>query len=206
VEKTRRSETTSTDDEKFIVPYQRNPHFKGREELLTKLHTKLCEIIPDQYNHRVALYGLGGVGKTQLALEYVHKHWQIKTYDRVYWVNAVSQATLFTGLQEIGLCTNCVPDNTDLKPPDIAARVLRWLNVQEKWVLVLDNLDDASVVDGYLPDTAPERHTIITTRNEHCDHIPAEGLRVKVLDISEATELLLRRSQVGSDRETQRPK
>ena len=182
----------STDEEKFIVPYQRNPHFKGRSDLLTKLHSKLCETLPDQYNHRVALFGLGGVGKTQLALEYVYQHWESQMYERVYWVSAVNQATLFSGLQEIGLRTHCVPDNTDLKPLDIAAKVLRWLNAQEKWLLILDNLDDVTVVDGYLPDTAPERHTIITTRNRHCDDIPSEGLEVGVLGITEATQLLLK--------------
>src|SRR5947199_10791190 len=75
----------SSGQDKFMVPYQRNPYFKGRTELLETLHSKLCEILPDRYNHRIALYGLGGVGKTQLALEYVNRHWDKKTYDQVYW-------------------------------------------------------------------------------------------------------------------------
>jgi Cdc6-like AAA superfamily ATPase len=65
-----------------MVPYQRNANFTGRADLLTKLSTKLCDIIPKSWNHRVALYGLGGVGKTQLALEYVYAH--KGQYDRVY--------------------------------------------------------------------------------------------------------------------------
>jgi tetratricopeptide (TPR) repeat protein len=153
--------------------------------------------MPDQYNHRVALYGLGGVGKTQLALEYIYRHWQSKTYERIYWVSAVSQATLFKGLQEIGVRTHCLSETMDLKPSDIAAKVLRWLNSQEKWLFILDNLDDVTVVDGYLPETAPERHTIITTRNQHCDDIPAEGLEVGVLSIPEATQLLLKRAKIS---------
>jgi len=190
-------------DDKFIVPYQRNPHFKGRSHLLTKLHDKLCETIPDQYNHRVALYGLGGVGKTQLALEYVYTHRENGTYDRVYWVSAVSEATLFAGLREIGLRTNCIlTTDTGLKPSEIASTVLRWLNKQEKWLLIIDNLDDMSVVDGYLPETAPDRHTIITTRSQHCDDIPAEGLEVGVLDITGATQLLLARAKVGTVADT----
>jgi tetratricopeptide (TPR) repeat protein len=186
------------DEVKFIVPYQRNPHFKGRGELLTKLQKKLCEIVPDQHNHRVALYGLGGVGKTQLALEYVYRHWQSKTYDRVYWISAVSQATLFTGLREIGVRAQCVPENTDLKPSDIAKSVLRWLNAQsDKWLFVIDNLDDITVVDEYLPDTAVEQHTLITTRNQHCDDIPAERLEVGILEINEAKQLLLSRAKLA---------
>jgi tetratricopeptide (TPR) repeat protein len=195
-----------TDEGKFIVPYHRNPYFKGRSEFLTKLHNKLCETVPDNYNHRVALYGLGGVGKTQLALEYVHTHWQRKTYERVYWVSAVNQATLWAGLQEIGVQTNCIAVGTNLNPSQIAATVLRWLNEQDKWLLVIDNLDDVTVVDGYLPDAAPERHTLITTRNQHCDDIPAEGLEVGVLEIAEATQLLLTRAKVGPVGETSKGK
>ena len=100
----------ATGEDKFIVPYQRNPHFKGRSDLLTELFNKLCETLPDQYNHRVALYGLGGVGKTQLALQYVHTHWESKTYERVYWISAVNQASLLAGFQEIGVRTQCLPE------------------------------------------------------------------------------------------------
>ena len=186
-------------EEKCIVPYERNPHFKGRADLLKRLYDKLCQRLPDQYNHRLALYGLGGVGKTQLALEYVYQHYRDnQTYDRVYWVSADSQASFFTALQEIGVRTHCLPENKDLKPPEIAARVICWLNEQENLLFVLDNLDDISVAEEYLLEMAPRRHMLITTRNEHCDDIPAEGLQVPVLDTSEAIELLLRRSKVGA--------
>jgi len=193
------NKTNAQTEEKFIVPYERNPHFKGRAELLKALYDKLCQSLPDQYNHRVALYGLGGVGKTQLALEYVYQHYRDnQTYDRVYWVSADSQASFFTALQEIGVRTHCVPETADLKPPEIATRVIRWLNTQESLLFVLDNLDDISVAEEYLLEMAPRRHMLITTRNEHCDDIPAEGLQVPVLDTSEAIELLLRRSKVAA--------
>lgn len=54
----------------FMVPYEENVHFTGREKLLATLCTMLCETSSKQWDHRVALYGLGGVGKTQLALRY----------------------------------------------------------------------------------------------------------------------------------------
>jgi hypothetical protein len=50
----------------FMVPYQRNPHFIGRDEQLNQLRIILCDAKPKQ---RIALYGLGGIGKTQLAIE-----------------------------------------------------------------------------------------------------------------------------------------
>jgi tetratricopeptide (TPR) repeat protein len=88
----------------------------------------------------------------------------------------------------------------------MAKNVLRWLNAQSnKWLFVIDNLDDITVVDEYLPNTAVEQHTLITTRNQHCDDIPAEGLEVGVLEIIEAKQLLLTRAKlarsVGQTRE-----
>jgi hypothetical protein len=68
---TRITERTSIED-KFIVPYQRNPQFTGRKAVLVELKEKLYSQAPRRYNHRIALYGMGGVGKTQCALEYVY--------------------------------------------------------------------------------------------------------------------------------------
>lgn len=65
-----------------MVPYQRNVHFTGREKLLALLLNELHRERPQRWNHRLALYGLGGVGKTQLALEYAYS--QKESYEGVY--------------------------------------------------------------------------------------------------------------------------
>ena len=187
-------------DDKFIVPYQKNEHFTGRQSLLAKLCGKLCETEPKQYNHRVALYGLGGVGKTQLALEYVYTHKAL--HDRVYWLSGVDQVSLLSGFQEIAKRTQCISDTTDLSPSDVAKSVLSWLNQQQGWLLVIDNLDDASVVDDYLPERSPGRLTLLTTRNPNSDEFQAEALEVGVLDNDDAIELLSIRSKVGSVSDT----
>ena len=136
-------------NDKFMVPYQRNVNFTGRKSLLTELRAKLCDIAPASWNHRVALYGLGGVGKTQLALEYVHSHKD--DYGRIYWISAVSEATVFAGFEEIARRTRCVAFQ-HLSPSGIARAVLEWLNLQEDWLLVIDNLDQIEVIGDYLPD------------------------------------------------------
>lgn len=177
----------------FIVPYQKNVNFTGREELLGELYMMLCDTAPFRYNHRVALYGLGGVGKTQVALQYVHTH--KPKYERIFWISGAREATLFSGFEEIAKRTKCISTIDDTTPSEVAKGVVEWLNTQESWLLVIDNLDDVTVVNGYLPDPSPGRHTLITTRNRHCDHIPAKGLHVDVLSTNDATELLLTRIQ-----------
>ena len=182
-------------NDRFMVPYQKNEHFTGRQSLLAKLCEKLCDTAPKQYNHRVALYGLGGVGKTQIALEYVYTHRAL--HDRIYWLSGVDQATLLSGFQEIAKRTRCIDETMDLNPSDVAKSVLSWLNQQSDWLLVIDNLDDPTVVEDYLPERSPGRLTLVTTRNPNSDEFQAEAFEVGVLDNDDAIELLSIRSKVG---------
>ena len=71
--KTHNKELTSNEESKFVIGYQENPKFTGRKAFLLTLKQKLFEQIPKQYNHRIALYGIGGIGKMQTALKYVSK-------------------------------------------------------------------------------------------------------------------------------------
>jgi NB-ARC domain len=157
------------------------------------LHDKLFDEKQEEYIHRVALYGLGGVGKTQVAIEYVVTHQDY--YTGIYWMTAVNQAELFSGFQNIASKTGCVTISMD--PTDMAKAVLEWLGKQDRWLLVLDNMDDICVASDYLPCIrSGGGHLLITTRDPNTIGIPAEGLEVDVLDVSEAKALLLRRSNL----------
>jgi tetratricopeptide (TPR) repeat protein len=193
---------TSFKDVKFIVPYKQNVHFTGRESLLDEIRTKLHERVSKKWNHQVALYGLGGIGKTQLALEYVHRNRE--HYERVYWISAASQATMFSGFEVIAKQTRCLRDETNTSPSEVAKGVLRWLDEQRNWLIVLDNLDDILVLDGYLPNTATHKHTLVTTRNPNSEHIPAEGILVGVYDADDAIDLLSTRTGIENISEAER--
>jgi tetratricopeptide (TPR) repeat protein len=179
--------------QQFMVPYQRNRHFTGRDELLELLHDRLCEKKPKQYNHRIALYGLGGVGKTQVALEYIYRYQEY--YDTIYWISGADEAALLSGFQEIARRTGCV--ELSLKPADVALGVLTHLHQQRRWLFIIDNLDDESLLEGYLPEIRDGGHTLITTRNQDVLSIPAEGFEVGILRPVEAAELLCTRSQIS---------
>ena len=152
----------------FLVPCNRNPHFTGRDDFLIQLTEMLSQTKPKQYNHRVAIYGMGGIGKTQLAIEYIHRY--KARYTGIYWISGVDQAALLSGFQDIATVTGCVPINADLSPAEVARAVLSWLASVDGWLLVMDNLDDISVVDGYLPIMKEGGHTLITTRNPEKSH------------------------------------
>jgi tetratricopeptide (TPR) repeat protein len=176
---------------RFLVPYDENPHFVGREELRKTLREKLVTVAEKQYSHRVALYGLGGVGKTQTALAYVYAH--RSDYDAIYWITGVNQASLLSGFQDIAKAGG-LQGTHEMEPTDVARVVLEWLRSQDNWLLVIDNLDDFEVAKRYLPAREVSKHTIITTRNPNFIDIPAEGIEISTLDPKDAIELLLLRS------------
>ena len=177
-----------------MMPYERNPYFLGRDDLLIDLRQKLQETKPKQYNHRVAIYGTGGVGKTQIAIEYVYRH--EKDYNDIYWVSALDQAALLSGFQEIGEKTGCLAGTMALKPVEVANAVIAWLRLRENWLLIVDNLDDITVADGLLPATQNGGHTLITTRNPNAKNIPAEGLEIPLLNENDSIDLLFIRSDI----------
>src|SRR5215469_1122151 len=68
------------------VPYQRNPLFTGREQVLNQLHEVLSQQQTAVLNQSYALSGMGGIGKTQTAIEYVYQH--TNEYSAVLWIGA----------------------------------------------------------------------------------------------------------------------
>jgi tetratricopeptide (TPR) repeat protein len=80
----------------------------------------------------------------------------------------------------------------------MSLKPLSWLRQQTNWLLVFDNIDDITVLEGFLPEITSQGHTLITTRNLHVDGIPAEGLEVPVCEVHDAIEILITRSCLRS--------
>ena len=185
--------------ETFIVPFDKNVRFTGRKELLRTLKQLLCEEIESEWNRQVALYGMAGVGKTQMAIEYVYANRE--KYDRIYWITAETEASILSGFQEIAIRTQCLASLSIQNPDDklVAKLVLSWLRQQKNWLIVLDNLDDITIVKDYLPKREPDQHTLISTRNPNADGIPARGLEVPLLGVEESIEMLCRLSKMDAE-------
>jgi tetratricopeptide (TPR) repeat protein len=183
-----------------MVPqwFQKNPHFTGRTKLLKTLREKLCDEKPKSFNHRVALFGMGGVGKTQVAIQYIVNYQS--EYDGIFWITAADSAALLSGFRDVARITGCTKVDNQ-KSLSVVREVLAWFRKQDGWLLVLDNADIISVVDGYLPDMTSRGHTLITTRNPNALGIPAEGLEVELLEKHEAKDLLLLRANIIDDNE-----
>ena len=157
------------------------------------LKAKLFDIAPKHDNHRIALYGMGGIGKTQCALGYVYANRD--GYDRIYWIPAVDRSSLLSGYQTIAKAAR-LDYLQNASPIEIANEVLLWLRQQSNWLLVIDNLDDINVANDLLPENGAQKHTIITTRNPNAEGIPAKPFEVPLLDLNDSIDLLSTLSKI----------
>src|SRR6266487_4085585 len=142
------------------VPYPRNTFFTGREDLLATLVSHLRAYQPAALSQPQAMSGLGGVGKTQLAVEYAYRYAQ--DYEVVLWSAADSRETLISGFVELANLLN-LPERNEADQSKSVAAVKHWLGSHGKWLLILDNADDLSLLNDFLPSVRPG-HILFTTR------------------------------------------
>ena len=174
--------------------------FQGRESLLESIRQNLLQTSPRRLNHRLAIHGLGGIGKTQIAVEYAYRH--RADYKHVIWLHAAERTSMISDLAKFSRETNCIQVKDESQLEVIALQVLKWLNRQDKCLVILDNLDDVTVAKGLLPTSECRSHVLITTRNRDVKKIPAEGLEVTEMSEADAIELLIQASESQHDEQT----
>ncbi|WP_330440287.1 FxSxx-COOH system tetratricopeptide repeat protein [Streptomyces griseoaurantiacus] len=178
----------------FNVP-PRNNSFTGRDLHLDRLRNELGTeaLRQDTPVGRVFLYGLGGIGKTQIAQEYVHRYGS--QYDVVHWIPAEQPETIPPLLAELGTELGLRGESVDeLVQATLAA--LRT-GLAGRWLLVFDNIEsqgpdqaDASV-EQYIPVDGPG-HVIVTARRSPMGQNQS-AMEIDAFNRSESVALLRRR-------------
>jgi hypothetical protein len=175
------------------VPFQRNPVFTGREDLLHELQellkTKQTATLSQPQTQ--AISGLGGVGKTQLAVEYAYR--TFSRYQAVFWVNAEAREVLTSGYAGLAVALN-LSQKDERDQQVIAQAVKRWLQTHRDWLLVLDNVEDLALLPPLLPEIYGG-HILLTTRSQVTGCF-AHRLNVSMLTNENGALLLLRRAKV----------
>jgi hypothetical protein len=161
----------------------RNLGFTGREQLLGAVRAALAG--GDRAVVQ-ALRGMGGVGKTQLAIEYAHRY--APGYDIVWWINAEQPELIGGQFAALATVLGCVEAGAG--PEAVRARVLGVLRERDRWLLVFDNAEHPEHIAGWLPGGAG--HALITSRAQGWDEL-AVPVEVDVMDRAESVALLRRR-------------
>ena len=173
----------------WSVP-RRNPFFTGREDILERLYRTLTRTEEGQATRPVAITGLGGVGKTQMMIEYAWRH--RSDYRVVCWARAGDADTLTAELvriaRELELPEAASPDQYQ------AITALKdWMNAQPKWLIVLDNVETPEMLQEFLPEE-PHGHLVLTSRAQAMGTI-AQKIDLLGMETEEGAWFLLRRAQ-----------
>lgn len=180
------------------VPHARNPDFTGREDKLELLASALnapgSATVVQATATVQAIHGLGGVGKTQLAVEYTYRHAQ--DYDIVWWLRAEDAATLAADYAALGH-ELALPEAERADQRLTIAAVRRWLQqADRRWLLVFDNAESDKDIADYLPGRGG--HVLLTSRNRHWPR-SVKPVELDVLEPKKAVRFLLQRT--GQDDE-----
>jgi tetratricopeptide (TPR) repeat protein/transcriptional regulator with XRE-family HTH domain len=169
------------------VPIMRNPFFTGREDLMNLLQQRLSTERTAALTQPQALFGLGGIGKTQTAAEYAFRYGD--DYAHVFWMRAATSDTLAADFIKLAELLN-LPEKDEQDQQAIVDAVKDWLARHEGWLLILDNADDLPLAQEFLP-INHKGYVLLTTRSQASGAIAA-SVEVEKLTLREGTELLLR--------------
>ncbi|HEV2345075.1 MAG TPA: FxSxx-COOH system tetratricopeptide repeat protein [Actinocrinis sp.] len=179
---------------------QRNPNFTGREELLERLHTGLMQsrqtaVLPQ------ALHGMGGVGKSHIAIEYVHRH--SGEYDLIWWVSAEQPGQILDSLTKLAQRLDLgVEPTANTAVPAVREALSTGSLPYKRWLLVFDNAGAPDDVQAYFP-TGGAGKILVTSRDLDWSRI-TDVLEVDVFTREESVEFLRNRSSELSLRDADR--
>ncbi len=186
----------------WTVPYARNPYFTGRHDLLDQLMQQFSPQEAGQptslrqaaLTQAQAIKGMGGVGKTQIAIEYAYRSHEQERYTHTLWINAASEEAILASFVTL---TDFLPTDVSNGETDqckLVAAIIRWLEQHaQPWLLIFDNADDLSLIPSYLPSRG--NGSILLTTRANAVGALASSVEVDCLGLMEGTQLLLRRAQ-----------
>ena len=185
----------------YEVPNRRVNGFVGREDILHKIDKALSN---GSSPHYAVLQGMGGQGKTQVALEYCHRK-KKDPYSIIFWIDAATQDRVEESFQSI---SERIKRRTD-DLPDVKVRVAFVLKMftswTVQWLMVFDNYDNPDTfpnIQDFIPQS--EFGAILVT-SRHPDSIDlvinqsSHFIKLFGLDESDAVALLMQQSQAKED-------
>ena len=175
----------------WMVPYPRNPYFTGRDEILTTLYRQLHDSRTAAISQTQAISGLGGIGKTQTAVEYAYRYRD--DYRYVFWIRADTELELTNSYVALAQTLN-LPLKDAENQDETVRYVQLWLSREEGWLLIFDNADRPDRVQPFLPREITG-HILVTSRAQDFQDLGiVQPLEMETLSPQEAIAFLLNRT------------
>jgi tetratricopeptide (TPR) repeat protein len=168
----------------------RKPNFTGRAAELEQLRDNLLSRQPP---HVQVISGMGGIGKTEIATEYIHRN--IDKYQIIWWIRAEHQDRVLDALVRLGQRLELRQTTTDSGRDRTVAAVLETLQsgAWSNWLLVYDNAVNPLDLQKYMPASRPDGHIIITAREPNWpNYIIADSIKVSPFTDTESVSYLRR--------------
>lgn len=201
----------------WFVPFAKNPVFFGREYALNKAAEAIVPsviasnppLLDKPSNPRTfVLYGPGGMGKTQVAAEFVHRH--MAEFDAILWAHGDDVTKLAQDFNNIAVKLGLVAEDSVDARDQVYTRELvkRWLvdplkDLKNKesgkatWLLVYDSVEDPAILNDFWPYDGPGS-ILITSRNPFAW---TSSLLLNPLSVAEGGEYLLKLTQKDPETE-----
>ncbi|KAI0545208.1 pfs domain-containing protein [Xylaria curta] len=184
----------------FLLPQTRTLRFFDRVDIFTQLENVLGNE-PWAFFKSIALWGLGGIGKSSIALRYLEIKVGQGGYDAMLWVHAEKDASLRQSFTDIALKLK-LPEAHPQAHDQNLAMVQDWLQSTDcRWLLVYDNVPSLGMLTRYWP-VARQGHVIITTRSSSVAfHQASVAIEVTSWDVKLGSEFLLflLQQEIGKD-------
>ncbi|MFE0251214.1 FxSxx-COOH system tetratricopeptide repeat protein [Streptomyces sp. NPDC059010] len=168
----------------------RNSTFTGRNLILDRVRDQLAGGVSGVVPQPLTLFGLGGVGKTQVAIEYVHRF--MADYDLVWWTSAEHEDNVLASLADLGARIGAPGGDDMTMAGQEAVQMLARGLPTKRWMLVFDNADDPSWLTRYFPQGGGG-HILITSRNQAWGQ-QGSSMPIDVFLRDESVEHLTRRA------------
>lgn len=167
---------------------EKNKYFSGRIKILQNIESLFNKENNDTICICQTISGLGGIGKTQLSIQYAYSyHYKYKTC--IWFIDAENRYSIYNSFYDFVQCFNLfLPVNHNVM--DLQRVIKAWLSENRDWLLIFDNLEVIDTIIPYLPNKI-NGQILITTRNSRIDY--GTQLTLDVFSLQEAESFIKKR-------------